>query len=70
MPGVLQPPPVQGTGTKETRRYPATRLHRKGCRAGTRPKLTNPKQEGHEIMDALGFFLIVLFVFMIYSMNS
>lgn len=70
MPGVLYAPPVQGTGTTETRRYPATCLHRKGCRAGTRPKLTNPEQEGHEIMDALGFFLIVWFVFMIYSMNS
>lgn len=70
MPGVLYAPPVQGTGTKETRRYPATRLHGRGCRAGTRPKLANPEQEGHEIMEALGFFLIVWFVFMIYSMNS
>ena len=70
MQGVLHAPPVQGTGTKETRRYPATCLHRKDCRAGTRPKPTNPEQEGHEIMDALGFFLIVWFIFMIWSMNN
>lgn len=70
MPGMLHAPPVQGAGTTETRRYPATGLHGRGCRAGTRPKLTNPEQEGHEIMEALGLFLIVWFVFMIYSMNS
>ena len=70
MPGVLYAPPVQGTGTKETRRYPATCLHRKGCRAGTRPKLTDTTTKGHGIMEALGLFLIIWFVFMIYSMNS
>ena len=70
MPGVLQPPPVPRQGTTETRRYPATRLHRTRCRAGTRPKLANPEQEGHEIMEALGLFLIIWFVFMIYSMNN
>lgn len=70
MQGVLQPPPLQGTGTTETRRYPATCLHRKGCRAGTRPKLTNPTTKGTPIMDALGFLLIVWFIFMIWSMNN
>lgn len=70
MQGVLYAPPVPCQGTTETRRYPATRLHRARCRAGTRPKPANPEQEGHEIMEALGFFLIVWFVFMIYSMNS
>nr|DAE90265.1 MAG TPA: hypothetical protein [Caudoviricetes sp.] len=44
MQGVLQPPPVPCQGTTETRRYPATRLYRKGCRAGTRPKQPNPEQ--------------------------
>nr|DAO49116.1 MAG TPA: hypothetical protein [Caudoviricetes sp.] len=70
MPGVLYAPPLPGICTAETRRYPATRLHGARCRAGTRPKPTNPEQEGHEIMEALGLFLIVWFVFMIYSMNS
>lgn len=70
MQGVLYAPPVPCQGTTETRRYPATRLHGRGCRAGTRPKPTNPEQEGHEIMEALGLFLIIWFVFMIYSMNS
>lgn len=70
MQGVLQPPPVPGICTTETRRYPATRLHGRGCRAGTRPKLTNPEQEGTLIMEALGFLLIVWFVFMIWSMNN
>ena len=46
MQGLLYAPPVQGICTTETRRYPATRLHGRGCRAGTRPKLTNPEQEG------------------------
>lgn len=70
MQGVLQPPALPCQGTTETRRYPATCLHRKGCRAGTRPKLTNPEQEGHEIMEALEFLLIVWFIFMIWSMNN
>lgn len=70
MQGVLYAPPVPCQGTTETRRYPATRLHGARCRAGTRPKPTNPEQEGHEIMEALGLFLIIWFVFMIYSMNS
>ena len=70
MQGVLYAPPVPCQGTTENRRYPATCLHGRGCRAGTRPKLTNPEQEGYEIMEALGLFLIIWFVFMIYSMNS
>lgn len=70
MQGVLYAPPVPCQGTTETRRYPATRLHGRGCRAGTRPKPTNPEQEGHEIMDALGFLLIAWFIFMIWSMNN
>lgn len=68
MQGVLQPPPLQGICTTETRRYPATRLHGRGCRAGTRPKLTNPEQEGHEIMDLLGILLVAWFIWMIWDM--
>lgn len=68
MPGLLQPPPVPCQGTTETRRYPATCLHRKGCRAGTRPKLTNPEQEGTEIMNLLGILLVAWFIWMIYDM--
>lgn len=69
MQGVLYAPLLPGKGTTETR-YPATRLHGRGCRAGTRPKLTNPPTKGHEIMDALGFLLIVWFIFMIWQMNK
>nr|DAS06486.1 MAG TPA: hypothetical protein [Caudoviricetes sp.] len=68
MPGVLQSPPVQGTGTAETRRYPATRLHWRGCRAGTRPKQPNPTTKGTLTMDLLGIFLVAWFIWMICDM--
>ena len=68
MQGVLYAPPVPCQGTAETRRYPATRLHRTRCRAGTRPKLTNPEQEGHEIMNLLGILLVAWFIWMIWDM--
>lgn len=45
MQGVLQPPPLQGTGTTETR-LSETGLHGRGCRAGTRPKLTDTTTKG------------------------
>nr|DAX51425.1 MAG TPA: hypothetical protein [Caudoviricetes sp.] len=70
MQGVLHAPPVPRQGTTETRRYPATRLHRPRCRAGTHPKLTDTTTKGHGIMEALGLFLIVWFVFMIWNMNN
>lgn len=69
MPGVLYAPLLPGQVATETR-YPATRLHRKGCRAGTRPKITNTTTKGYEIMDMLAFLLIIWFIWMIWSMNS
>lgn len=68
MQGVLQSPPVPCQGTTETRRYPATRLHGRGCRAGTRPKLTNPTTKGTLIMGLLGILLVAWFIWMIYDM--
>nr|DAW01203.1 MAG TPA: hypothetical protein [Caudoviricetes sp.] len=69
MQGVLQPPPLPCQGTTETR-LPATRLHGRGCRAGTRPKLTNPEQEGTLKMDLLGILLVAWFIWMIWGMNK
>lgn len=68
MPGVLYAPPLQGTGTTETRRYPATCLHRKGCRAGTRPKLTDTTTKGTLKMGLLGILLVAWVVWMIWDM--
>lgn len=68
MQGLLYAPPVQGEGATQTRRYPATRLHRKGCRAGTRTKPTNPEQEGTQIMNLLGILLVAWFIWMIWDM--
>ena len=70
MQGVLQPPPVPGICTAETRRYPATRLHRTRCRAGTRPKLTDTTTKGTLKMDLLGILLVAWFIWMIWDMNK